>query len=92
MNSAFSEDEDHLQDTPEVRDAWVLDAAQWILWNGQQLFKLVHWREELGTSSVLVERHRDEAGNLNLIVGMIGNVDSKGYCVRYLWRGMCGCL
>jgi hypothetical protein len=42
MNSAFPEDEDHSQDTPEIRDAWVLGAAQWILWNGQQLFKLVH--------------------------------------------------
>ncbi|KUL83911.1 hypothetical protein ZTR_06854 [Talaromyces verruculosus] len=63
MNSAFSEDEDHSQDTPEIRDAWVLGAAQWILWNRQQLFKLVQWREELDTSSVLVERHRDEPGN-----------------------------
>lgn len=63
MNSAFSEDEDSSQNTPEIRDAWVLGAAQWILWNGQQLFKLVHWREELDTSSDLVERHRDENGN-----------------------------
>lgn len=63
MNSAFSEEENHSQDSPEIRDAWVLGAAQWILWNGQQLFKLVHWREELGTSSELVERHQDESGN-----------------------------
>lgn len=42
MNSAFSEYKDHPQDTPEIRDAWVLGAAQWILWNGQQLFRLVH--------------------------------------------------
>lgn len=63
MNSAFSEDEGHSQDTREIRDACVLGAAQWILWNGQQLFKLLHWREELGTSSVLLEKHRDEDGN-----------------------------
>ncbi|EEA19619.1 hypothetical protein PMAA_004040 [Talaromyces marneffei ATCC 18224] len=63
MNSAFSDVEDHSQDTSRICDAWVLGAAQWILWNGQQLFKLVNWREELGTSSALVERHRDENGN-----------------------------
>lgn len=80
MNNAFSEDEDHSQDTREIRDAWVLGAAQWILWNGQQLFKLLHWREALGTSSALLEKHRDEDGIRfrGRIAGMSGNVSSKG--------------
>lgn len=34
MDSAFSDEDGHSQDTPEIHDAWVLGAAQWILWNG----------------------------------------------------------
>ncbi|KAH8692735.1 hypothetical protein BGW36DRAFT_362284 [Talaromyces proteolyticus] len=60
MNGAL--EDEHSQDNPEVRDAWVLGATQWILWNGQQLFKLMWWRDELGTPSQLVGCKRDDGG------------------------------
>ncbi|KAK1765201.1 hypothetical protein QBC33DRAFT_571765 [Phialemonium atrogriseum] len=37
----------HNEETPEVRDAWVLGAAQLVLWHGQGLFKLVLSPEDL---------------------------------------------
>lgn len=37
----------HEEETPRVRDAWVIGAAQLILWHGQGLFKLVLSPEDL---------------------------------------------
>ncbi|KAF7719551.1 DUF3632 domain-containing protein [Penicillium ucsense] len=39
MRAAFEDDRD--SEPAELRSAWVLGAAQWILWNGQGLFQLV---------------------------------------------------
>jgi hypothetical protein len=41
MRGTFQES--HEGEGPAIRDAWALGAAQWILWNGQGLFKLVLW-------------------------------------------------
>ncbi|EPS34320.1 hypothetical protein PDE_09284 [Penicillium oxalicum 114-2] len=39
MRAAFEDDRKH--ESRSLRSSWVLGAAQWILWNGQSLFKLV---------------------------------------------------
>ncbi|KFY34462.1 hypothetical protein V494_06758 [Pseudogymnoascus sp. VKM F-4513 (FW-928)] len=44
--------ESHEKETSEIRDAWVMGAAQWVLWSGQSIFKL-----HLGPVRQL--RHRD---------------------------------
>lgn len=44
MQSAFNED--HSKDSRQIRDAWVLGAAQWVLWYGQDMFKLLMWSKE----------------------------------------------
>lgn len=36
-------EENHEKESTEVRDAWVMGAAQWILWSGQVLFELLLW-------------------------------------------------
>jgi hypothetical protein len=41
MRSAF-EDIDEKEGS-EIREAWIMGAAQWILWNGQGLFKQLLW-------------------------------------------------
>ncbi|KFY92493.1 hypothetical protein V498_04904 [Pseudogymnoascus sp. VKM F-4517 (FW-2822)] len=36
-------EESHKGESPQIQDAWVLGAAQHILWSGQTLFKLLLW-------------------------------------------------
>lgn len=43
MRGAFEKECHEKDNNPAIRDAWVLGAAQWILWNGQGLYKLVLW-------------------------------------------------
>jgi Protein of unknown function (DUF3632) len=43
MEGACEDPHDHEKESPAERDAWVLGAAQWILWYGQGLFKLILW-------------------------------------------------
>lgn len=33
-------EESHEKETSDIRDAWIMGAAQWILWSGQSLLKL----------------------------------------------------
>jgi hypothetical protein len=44
MRGAFERDDDG--QNPSVREAWIIGAAQWILWNAQGLFKLLLWPTE----------------------------------------------
>lgn len=41
MRSAFQDIDE--KEGPEIRGAWIMGAAQWILWNGQGLFKQLLW-------------------------------------------------
>jgi hypothetical protein len=41
MRGAFEQDDEGKN--PAIRKAWIMGAAQWILWNGQGLFKLLLW-------------------------------------------------
>ncbi|KAH8694029.1 hypothetical protein BGW36DRAFT_361851 [Talaromyces proteolyticus] len=43
MRLAF--EQDHADESIVIHDAWILGAAQWILWYGQELFKLLLWKE-----------------------------------------------
>lgn len=44
MQSAFNEN--HSEESRQVQDAWVLGAAQWGLWYGQEMFKVLMWSKE----------------------------------------------
>lgn len=50
MRGAF--EESHKEESPGIQDAWVLGAAQWILWNGQGLFKLLLWPTDAYVPSI----------------------------------------
>jgi len=39
MDGAFNND--HSKEPPQVRDAWVMGAAQWIKWREEETFRLV---------------------------------------------------
>jgi hypothetical protein len=39
MDGAFNKD--HSKEPPQVRDAWVMGAAQWIKWRAEEVFSLV---------------------------------------------------
>ena len=36
-------EESRKDESPEIQEAWILGAAQHILWSGQTLFKLLLW-------------------------------------------------
>lgn len=41
MRGAFEQNNEGK--SPAIQEAWIMGAAQWILWNGQGLFKLLLW-------------------------------------------------
>jgi hypothetical protein len=57
MNRTF--DESHEKETSDIRDAWIMGAAQWILWSGQSLLRL----------------HLDPIGKLRHKGTLIQNID-----------------
>ena len=65
MHGAFNED--HSKEPPQVRDAWVMGAAQWIVWRAEEAFSLVQKpgdpeiRKVRKQFSFLQSRKRDDA-------------------------------
>jgi hypothetical protein len=65
MDDAFNRD--HSKEPPQVRDAWVMGAAQWIMWRAEEAFSLVQKpgdpeiRKVRKQFSFLQSRKRDDA-------------------------------
>ena len=56
MHYAFNNDHyDHSKEPPQVRDAWVMGAAQWIKWRAEETFGLV---QKPGDPEIQNERKR----------------------------------
>jgi Protein of unknown function (DUF3632) len=56
MHYAFN---DHSKEPPQVRDAWVMGAAQWIKWRAEEAFSLVQKPgDQLGDPEIQNERKR----------------------------------
>jgi len=53
----------HEEEPQEIQDAWILGAAQWILWNGQLLFKLILYPGDIWDKSNLKDRVPAESDN-----------------------------
>ena len=67
MHGAFNEDHSKEPEPPQVRDAWVMGAAQWIVWRAEEAFSLVQKpgdpeiRKVRKQFSFLQSRKRDDA-------------------------------
>ncbi|KFZ23055.1 hypothetical protein V502_02465 [Pseudogymnoascus sp. VKM F-4520 (FW-2644)] len=60
--------EDHKKEASTVRDAWVMGAAQWILWGGQSLLKLhLNPRDEMVPTGILSKSELERIMNLKRI-------------------------
>ncbi|KAH8650568.1 hypothetical protein BGZ60DRAFT_421368 [Tricladium varicosporioides] len=78
MRGAF--EEDHEGEPCAIRSAWFMGAAQWILWNGQELFKLVLLSESLETEERMHVTHNKWKGWIQKFEEVASSADVDQEC------------